>query len=319
VSTLDTSADTGDAALKQAGSRDCLIVPVHPPKSNWLFCFLGSVERTTRVASKPFDIVVVASNYQDYCFFVRLLSIMPCRGLVRVVCIDQYIGDTLGYETLLGRYRVNQDRCIVNLKKFMAMHWAVANGYDRIACVDCDILAVEDLQPLFDDLSENYGSGLYFGQSSVTDETILRIIRECRLLLPDADQQRIAELTKGDTVYPWFFDAPFYTADDLRAFFAEMATGHESLEGWLCRIDYHGFEHLVFLLWRCGKGVGTLIDMADMGIASIGEYMRFHELTRIQNKYGYCPVWDYASEAFGQPELLKTLPKIRLLCHFDRL
>ena len=299
--------------------KQCIIIPVHPPKSNWLMACLSSISNRLAVTSCPFRIVLATSNYPDYRFFNRLLGLLPCSESIELMCVEEYIVDSLGFHDFADRYRRNEARVIVNAKKFMAMHWAMRNGYDWIASVDSDMCAIRDISCLFDTLIRNYDSAQYFGHSNHGDSRLVEINAGCRGLFGNADQDALRQLTKNDHIYAWFFDIPMYKGSDLKAFFDDMASGHDSLQDWLCRLDYFSFEHLVFLFWRCIRQQSTLIDYHELGLSNIPEYLNFHELMRIKARYGYVPAWVQFREMLSQPDLMLAFPEVSLLFHYDRM
>ena len=134
----------------------------------------------------------------------------------------------------------------------------------------------------------------------------------------EADQPAIEQLTKGDRTYAWFFDVPFYKASDLEEFFADIASDYNSLEEWFCRLDYFSFEHLIFLFWRCIKQQAVLIDCFEMGIVDIPEYMKFHDLLRIETKFDYRTTWVQFRELIFEPDIAHALAGTFLLFHCDR-
>ena len=299
--------------------KQCIIIPVHPPKVNWLMACLSSMSNHVNAASCEFKIVLATSNYVEYRYFNKITNILPCSGLIEIMCVEDYIVDTLGYHDFADRYRRNEGRVIVNAKKFMAMHWAMREGYEWIASVDSDMCAIRDLSGLFGTLIRNYDAAIYFGHSNSQDPRLTEINANCRKLFAEADQGAVAELTKNDLTYAWFFDVPFYRNTDLVAFFADMASGYEDLQAWLCRLDYYSFEHLVFLFWRCIRQQAKLADCFEMGLYNIPEYLNFNELMRIKSRYGYVPAWVQFREMLAEPDLAHALPEVSLLFHCDRI
>ena len=296
---------------------NCLLIPVHPPKTNWLMGFLNSLGAPAKGAPLNFRIVIATSNYDEFRFFNRLVHLMPCSEAIDLVCVESYLVDTLGHHELAERYRGNVDQCIVNLKKLVAISWAVEAGYEWIACIDCDVSSLRDPTALFPHLIRNYESGLYFGTS--TDLQVFRdVTGNCSRLFGEADQQRLRDITRDDSCYAWFFDVPFYKAVDYTAFLSDMAAGTGSVEAWLQRITYHSFEHVIFLMWRCLHRGARLIDLADMRIGGIPEFLGFQDLMRIRTKHGYEPAWVPFKEMLYQPDILQSFPNVTLSCHVDR-
>ena len=300
------------------GVTNCILIPVHPPKTNWLMGFLNSLNTAANGVTLDFRVVIATSNYNEFRFFNRLLPLMPCSAAIDLVCVESYMMDALDHHELLERYRHNVDHCIVNLKKLAAISWAVDNGHEWIACIDCDSSSLRDPAALFPHLIRNYESGLYFGTSTEV-QGLREMTANCRSLFREADQQRLRDMTRNDACYAWFFDVPFYNAADYKAFLSDMAGESESVPAWLCRITYHSFEHMVFLMWRCLHRGGRLIDLIDMGIGGIPECLGFQDLMRIRSRYGYEPAWLTFGELMHQPDILKAFPNVTLSYHVDRM
>ena len=280
---------------------------------------LNSIYNQSQINACPFRIVLATTNYGEFRFFNRLLGFLPFSDLIDVMCVEDYIADTLGFHKFADRYRRNEDRVIVNAKKFMAMHWAMRNGYEWIASVDSDMCAVGDISQLFKVLTGNYESGQYFGHSGHDDSRFVEINANCRGLFSKADQDVLRQLTKNDLTYAWFFDIPFYKGSDLETFFSDMASDHDDLQAWLCRLDYFSFEHLVFLFWRCLRQQAVLIDYHEIGLFNIPEYLSFQELLRIKGRYGYVPAWVQFREMMTEPDMARAFPDVSLLFHYDRM
>ena len=296
---------------------NCILIPVHPPKTNWLMGYLNSLSTAAGGVPLDFRIVLATSDYNEFRFFNRLVHLMPCSAAIELVCVESYMLDALSHPELMERYRNNADQCIVNLKKLVAISWAVENGYEWIACIDCDVASLRDPMALFPHLIRNYESGLYFGTSTEL-QAFRDVTIDCRRLFGEADQQRLRDVTRDDACYAWFFDVPFYNAADYKAFLSDMAAGAGSVEAWLCRIAYHSFEHVIFLMWRCLHRGARLIDLIDMQVGNIPEFLGFHDLLRIRTRHGYEPAWICFKEIMYQPDILQTFPNVTLSCHVDR-
>lgn len=48
---------------------------------------------------------------------------------IKFLNIQQYIKINMCNDNLLKRYNENQERCIVNLKKFLGLYWAILRFY----------------------------------------------------------------------------------------------------------------------------------------------------------------------------------------------
>ena len=298
---------------------DALIIPVHPPKANWMLFLLHSIARHHGEAPLPFRIVLATSDEADHLHFERMLPLLPCAASIDLVCVGAYIRDGMRSPALLERFTNNVEGCIVNVKKLAAIHWAVfSGGYEWIACIDGDTLAAGRLDGLFPTLARNYEDGRYFG-APFPEATHHLINATCRGLFSAEDSERLRLMTHNDVSYAWFFDAPTYRARDVRAFLDHMAGVHGDVDAFLCRITWHAFEHIVFLFWRCLHGGAAFIDYSSLGVLDIPEFLRADGLKRLEDHFGCSPAWVALGEALMRPEVVDQLRNVLLLYHTDRI
>ena len=166
-------ACTADGTLWSTKMTNCLLIPVHPAKSNWLISFLNSI-RTDCNSPKPgFCVVLATTNHSEYRFFNRLRPLMPLKLDIRLICVDDYIRDRLKSPEVQDHFRKNERNGLVNTKKFVGLHWCLYQGFELIGSIDSDVLMLSSADKLFEIIAENYDKNAYFGAS--TSETILNV------------------------------------------------------------------------------------------------------------------------------------------------
>lgn len=304
-----------------------LIIPVHAAKVNWLYFFFESLLLHGGDWRRwDFLVVLAVSNASEQIVFRTMVSSLPCAEKVFTLCVEEYMAAAMPSETLHQRYVQNADRCIVNLKKMLALHWAQAAGAEWVACIDCDTLACADLTPLFSEMADNYGKGLYFALDRPAEwfrpagQTLIRGINSaCLSLFSEDDRAVILAATKQQSLGTFFFDVPVYAGADLAAFFAFMAASHGSLETFLGKLSWSAFAELVFTYWRLVVGKAQVIDYSDLGVTRIPDTLSPADVAAIYRAYDYCPSWIRLFYRIGEGKALKHLPAVRLLFHADRI
>ena len=305
-------------------ARNCIIIPVHPPKSNWLVSFLTSLQlRRTAVPPGPgagdrFRTVLVASNFGDLVFFQRLLSALKLDQDVEWLCVDAYIIDTMKSGTLLQRFQENHDGCVVNLKKLIALQWAAKKGFDWALCIDSDTIVVDDPTDLFDLQIENYRKSRYFGAAGQAG-LFSEINSAVAAAFPHEDRARLDQKIPDASWYMWFFDPPFYNLADFQKFMIDMSRSFPSVEDWLSTLNRYTFDHLLFSYWRIAHEGCVPIDYRSLGIDRLPENLTTHDILRISDAYEYRPVWISTVQMFLEPASLNLLPDLRMAYHFDRM
>jgi hypothetical protein len=290
---------------------NCLIVPIHVPGAKWLELLLDSIPGNP----VDFTIVLAVSNSEEAAHFAILIENLraarPWSIEVRLFDVRSYIADTLNFQNLLARYDANESRCIINVKKFTALHWAAREGFGFAACIDADCIAVSDLTGLFGLLKSNYAQGKYLG--AFTQDEFLRgimLVSASPFSMPE--RHRARELTSEGSFYPWFFDIPAYDLADMRLFFEHMAPIRGDLEGFFTALSWHTFEHVVFMYWRVLSGRAEFVRYDDAGVLGEPENLMLDDLDTIEARHRYRPAW--ARFGIG----LEYPPGTCLAYHFDR-
>ncbi|WP_215763276.1 hypothetical protein [Acetobacter sp. P1H12_c] len=296
-------------------TRDCIVIPVHLPKANWLISFLSSIE--AQGGYDNFEIILGASNEHEYRMFARMIPAIHKKLKVKYVNIEGFIKSKLKSDLLTQRFIANTDRCIVNVKKFILLIWALEHGYHGIMSLDADTAASKSLVSLFSSLRLNYRKNIYIGTSYERGD-ITTIADDCRRHFGDKAKD-IFQSSDGKIVYTWFFDAPFYESTDLAEFFDRMSQIHGSLVKWLMTIRYEDFEHTIFQYWRAIEKGSVFFDTQSFTHNFLPESYLYSHLATIYDATMYCPTWIYTWEFLHQPDILAALPDVHMLSHFDRM
>ncbi|WP_162993377.1 hypothetical protein [Asaia bogorensis] len=282
---------------------------------NWLISFINSVE--ARTSDCNFDIILGASNEEEYRRFARLVPSISKSINIIIVNIDGYISRILKSDEVLARYRHNTDHCVVNIKKFVLLKWAYEQGYKRISSIDGDTAAVRDLSSVFDAMEENYHKEILVGScmrlpdiSSITATCLRHFEGENTNDLKNAD---------GDIIYTWFFDAPYYAGTDLGEFFDYLSDRYGSLAKFLETICYQDFEHQIFHYWLHIKKGHKVFDFKFITDNFKPEACLYTHLLSIRDHCNYSPVWVYTWEYLHQPDIVDGFPTVYMLSHFDRM
>lgn len=292
-----------------------VIIPIHSKKINWLNLCLSSL---VSAGGGEFDIVLLVSNFAEEVVIARALDFIfkgKIQG-VRFLNIESYITIRLCNESLLKRYQANQERCIVNLKKFLGLHWA-KDFYDFILCVDCDIVFLHNTHVIFKRALQNYHQNLYFAGFRSNPSIFGDILQACASffeglnILGSQRREVLKSITQDFTSYPWFFDIPAYASRDLVEFFDAMGNFWE-------RITWHSFEHIIFVYWRLLMRDAKLISYTqELGITAGTEELSIEEISNIQMRYGYLPLWiSYRRLLMADCSLCFEIP---IAFHADRI
>ncbi|GBR54918.1 hypothetical protein AA106555_1860 [Neokomagataea thailandica NBRC 106555] len=239
---------------------------------------------------------------------------------IQFVSVFDYLESEVSSPELTRKYAENHDGCAVNLKKFLLIRYAINRGYKYVCSLDDDSVFVRDTAGLFPAMIENYRKADYFASSDAPFGDVLPIVDKCMSYFADGELTNLVRSScDNGRLFSWFFDAPLYEANDYLAFQAEMVERSGGLAEWLLKTNWHSFEHLIFIYWRCLKQRAQLHDIAKLGIRHKVESLRRDHLVKIFLKFGYCPVWVYMWEYMHAPNVVDILPDLYLCSHADRV
>lgn len=297
---------------------NAIVLPIHLKKINWLILFLSSIDKNI-LDDINFDIILVVSNEDEQIRITRSLksTMLDYMKIIRFLDCDKYIGECLKNQVVLERYRANTDRCIVNLKKFVGLHWA-KDYYKYISSIDCDSLFrnKESVLEYNNRIAQNYHQNMYFGSEDKLD-AIQKTLETCSYYFDDMDRKKLQEITNNFTVYPWFFDVPSYLDDDLKDFF-ELMESKKDISFWQTQ-NWHTFEHIIFIYYRCLYKDSNLINYTHELRACRTEFLTNRDLISLKLKYGYMPVWTRLSNTFDVTIELLEGENVSMFYHTDRI
>jgi hypothetical protein len=300
--------------------EDLILIPVHWPKANWLISFLNSL--ALHEVPESARILLVASNGGDLAHFAQALSYHPLEKNLVLLDAEAWIESAFGSDALFQRLRENADESVINLKKFLGLHWALQNGVEYAICLDSDTLAITGTSRIHEVARENHEQALYLGAGigGISNRDLLgRILVESAGLFAPDEQKKIANFTDDHTLYTWFGDMPVYRREDLQAFFEYMTATHGSLVAFFSALRWATFDHMLYVFHRVSHGNARIFNYRkELGIAAPPEFLTPLELFKIGTATGYDVGWMGARAAFDHPEAFRILPNLTLLSHFDR-
>ncbi len=258
-----------------------IIIPCHRAKLGWLRKFLSSAK-----GSVP--ILVIATDDGEQDFFRKNLVDFT----VEIMSCESYARD-LG---LLLNITSN-NKGIINLKKFLGLHWCMTQGVEYTLCIDADCRVMTTTDQALADAAKNYERGMFFAAPTFTD-ILLSINNACRGMFATDEILTITEKTKNGSLFNWFFDAPCYKGSDLVEFFAYMSQTHGSLGRFLSLLTWPTFDHIVFTYFLLAKRDATMFDYSEHGIVNIPEGLSWDDLDEIADVFGYRPIWSAAEQTF---------------------
>ncbi|MDR2154257.1 MAG: hypothetical protein LBE78_04420 [Burkholderiaceae bacterium] len=297
---------------------NALLIPVHVAKINWLVSLLNTTrERLRENEPLNFDIILVVSNDGEREIIRKSLDFFCERmtPFIKYFNAQGYIEAKYGNGKILERYRRNDDKCIVNLKKFISLYFFM-NKYEYIAVIDCDCIFVSDPNILFPKLVENYLTGEYFsgGGGGVAFTSIME---DCASFFGEEEVQKLKEMSSSFKLFPWFFDVPIYSSVDLKSFFNFMFSKSTDEEGFWLKLKWGSFEHIIYIFYRALFLDGKIRDYSGMFPGKIPEHLTQSEIEKIKYIYDYSPAW-LRFRAVVNETMSPSKNDFSLLYHVDR-
>lgn len=297
-----------------------LIIPVHLKKINWYSAFLHSIDKD-KLQDLDFDLIICTSNLVEQAKFMLSLAVIAKERVpyIKTLDIDTYIERTLCDTELLQRYRENTDSCIINVKKFCALHYAVRH-YEYVAVADCDIMFKDKESPskFFARCIENYEKNIYITHSIPHNDLFKKIMMSSGALYPESYQETLKNLTNDWTTYPWFFDIPTYKKEDLAQFFSFMES--KSPISFWSGLNWHTFDHIVFIYYRLLYCNCQFKDVTHITLSKrLLEYTDFNSLIKIKYNTGYVPIWINLGSLVNFAALNIADDEVIMFSHTDRI
>ena len=289
------------------------LIPTHFKKINFLICFLDSI-----LANKSDDIELKIFLIVDNSRAIELYSQALFRHS-KLLCIEyisthDYLLDVVRSETALAHYGAGAKGGLAVFKKFVGFHFMCSANKGDFYCFDSDCyMNFFDLS-IHNNVVQNASRKLFIGCdfSNRSDDTIAKILDSCRNVIGrDLIDDHIS------SIYNWYYDLHFYFTSDLLKFFDFIVNKFGSFGGFLSTLDWHKFEHIIFVNWLCATGCANIYSYNDMGISSLPEDLTVSERLRLSQKFNYKPSWIKAYT--GLSTGYQSLPETAFYFHFDRL
>lgn len=300
---------------------DILVVPAHLKKVNWAVAFLTSLHRSGGGIPDDIEILFVCSNQAETEGFSNILINLGLADKVRFMNVETYSKAHFS-SVLTEALNTNAKNAIVNLKKFLALHWARARSADFCMTVDLDVFLTQDcdLGALFAKAKKNYAKNVLFGAkiAPVLSNTSMPAINaaSARIFSPE-DTLKLGEAGVQD-IFTWFLEPPCYALEDVSDFFDHMSEVHGSFEAFLLALEWHMFD--VFSYYRFLYRDFKIKDYRDLGILVPPELISLAELDLLRTATGFDPVWLPFLSFTKAPAFARTMfPDAGMLYHFDRV
>ena len=304
-----------------------ILIPVHPPKVNWIIAFLNSVRLATQKlpdVAQP-RIVLACTTHENSLFFSNILANFLDIAGVEILNVEAYIQGHLGSPRIKDAIGDREKNGVINIKKFIALHWAMENKIDLAVVIDSDVVCTKnaDLSKFMAAAKRNYDTKTLHG--AIIDDSRPESHWSHSINQASAAMLRVehAAKLKADGllgIYTWFMDPPTYTLKDLQGFFAYMTQTHGSLENFFLALTWYTFDYVVYGYYRAME-LGTRIQSYnDIGVTVIPEILNLNMINMLRDHTGYAPVWLSCYAVFNEPALTAiSYPDVALLYHFDRL
>ena len=144
-----------------------IIIPIHPPKLNFLVSFLKSIECHQLLSKTKVDIVLAVTNSAEGGYILRAIRTIGFELSIEILTIDRYIYDTLQLPGVGEFLKNGAGGAMAVLKKIAALHWASKDGDLLNVCVDADTFCMNWTQADIDLLISNYNQNSYFGSTYI--------------------------------------------------------------------------------------------------------------------------------------------------------
>jgi hypothetical protein len=268
-----------------------IIIPVHKPKSNFIFSFLLSLSSSQHDFPESVKIYLACSFIADMHAFRNIVSVIPrdIANKVEVIAIEDIIGK-LGGDRAFPKTKAALDdasfKGIINLKKLLALYY-LRDAYVSYAIVDSDILAVGPMDRMFARLHYNFDKKVIPG--NVMDQSI-PIIAKIRAEFGKVCRSPVDEYIMSFN--GWFFEPPYYTNNILTDFFKFCQRGYASLDEFFSCLMWGSFDDFfrhAFLQAELGYQRLILTDV--LGHASPCEFLMPEDRERLRHTYGLFPIW----------------------------
>lgn len=299
-----------------------IIIPVHIQKMNWAMSLMTGILASGGLP-EDVSLAFVLSNELEVTKFSELLVSLGFRDRISLIDAANYSKVAFPSGSLTSALEANANNGIVNLKKFLGLHWAQTRSYDFIAALDIDIYLspAADLGKFFKMMQSNYAANRVIGVklSGNFENDIYQTINRKALELFSQEDSALLERDGVSDVFSWFLEPPTYSKDDLSSLFDYMEQVHGSLENFFLKLNWHTFDHTIFTQFRVLRGA-SVVSYDTLGIVTLPEHLSAAELDMIRSAIGFEPPWiSFFSKLLSAPATKLLFPDLGVFFHFDRV
>ncbi len=300
------------------------MVPVHFKKVNWAVSFLTSLHKSDTGIPDDIEILFICSNQAETEKFSDILINLGLAEKVRFMNAEIYTKAHFPSGAVTTALNSNAKNAIVNLKKYLALHWAKSRSVDFCMAIDIDVFLTQscDLRTIFAKAKDNYSKNLLLGARIIDafQHTPMPAINASSVnMFSPEDRSKLKDAGVQD-IYTWFLEPPCYAIEDVVSFFDYMANVHGSFEAFLLALEWNTFEHIVFTYYRLLYRSLMIEDYNDVGIMMPPELLSLEDLEMLRAATGFDPVWIPFFAFANAPAIAKTMfPYTGMLYHFDRV
>jgi hypothetical protein len=293
-----------------------LILPVHPPKVLDLIRFLQSCGKPNTQTL----IMLACTTWTEAQYIQQCVQASSCAEHLQIhMHVTQPWSDHILGETATEYLTQNQNNCVVNFKKFAALHDAHACGHEFAVVVDVDTWCVGDLDKFMHTCYVNYQRKKFWGCRISTDAIgVGACVMSSQMLGPQGTQWLDTHIAQP--VYNWFLDPPSYGLSDVHDMFEHMRQTHGGLDQFFMKCSWFTFDHLVFTRWMMWQQRAEILDYCDiMGVNQVPEILTVPQLLHLKHVLHINPVWVSTSAWLKHADLVKSLlPDCHMMYHVDR-
>lgn len=293
-----------------------LIVPVHPPKVLDLIRLLNSCNKPNTHT----HVMLVCTTASEAEKIWSCVQTSKCAEHLKVqmFVVDMWAQQVLGdhaREYLLN----NENNCVVNFKKFAALHHAHAHTYQFAVLIDADALCVGDLDSFMQSARINYTKAEWWG-CAVDDAAIGMGACTLSTAMLGVEGQNWCKENRTFRVYDWFLDPPSYKLSDVKLMFDHMAVIHGGLSEFFKKTSWFTFDFIVFSQWLAWQQKATIRDYSHMfGENHVPEILSVEQLMQLQYAHGHQATWISTAAWLKTPHVIhQVFPRCNMIYHVDR-
>lgn len=301
-----------------------LMIPIHIPKVNWAISLIGDLNAC---GGLPDDVtlVLILSNELELTKFSELLVSLGLEEKIVLLDAEAYSRSAFPSGSVTEALATNANKGVVNVKKFLGLHWALAKSYDYAVVIDVDVYfsPKANIKSFFEISRADYEKGTIIGSSiSASPESIAvapQVNSSALALFSDDDAKELLQKEVND-VYTWFLQPPSYLMNDVRSFFEYMEGAHGSVEEFFLKLNWLSFDQIVFSYFRVIHSGAKIISYNSSGVNSCPEHLSVTELDMIRMKMEFEPAWlSFFSFLLSGSATRVRFPSVGIFFHFDRI